>query len=188
MKMPDAGQIPFRENLPVLSCLPECDIICGAGSGPRHMEVDTLRRRLYCLTELSGELLVFDFSFDCDGRPVFDMTGRFLADDLRAGGSADIHLHPSGDFLYTSHRLKKDGISVFSIAEDGSVTKVGYCRTGKHPRNFAITPDGKTMLVACRDDRSVEAYEIDPETGMLSYTGSRVKFAEDMPSCVRIAE
>lgn len=188
MKMPDAGQIPFRENLPVLSCLPECDIICGAGSGPRHMEVDTLRRRLYCLTELSGELLVFDFSFDCDGRPVFDMTGRFLADDLRAGGSADIHLHPSGDFLYTSHRLKKDGISVFSIAEDGSVTKVGYCRTGKHPRNFAITPDGKTMLVACRDDRSVEAYEINPETGMLSYTGSRVKFAEDMPSCVRIAE
>ena len=51
-----------------------------------------------------------------------------------------------------------------------------------------FTGRGKTMLVACRDDRSVEAYEVDPETGMLSYTGSRVKFAEDMPSCVRIAE
>ena len=99
-----------------------------------------------------------------------------------------MHLHPSGRFLYTSHRLKKDGISIFSVGQDGAVVKTGYCRTGRHPRNFAITPDGNVMLVACRDDYAVEAYEIDSRTGMLSYSGMKLKLDGDMPSCIRIAE
>ena len=77
---------------------------------------------------------------------------------------------------------------MFSVADDGSVIKTGYCRTGKHPRNFAITPDGTAMLVACRDDRTVEVYGIDPDSGALTYSGTKLRFAEDMPSCVVIAE
>ena len=172
----------------VLTYLPETDILCGAGSGPRHIEVDTLRHRLYCLTELSGELLIFSYSFGGDGLPFFELSGRLLADETRSGGSADIHLHPSGKFLYTSHRLKKDGISIFSIGEDGSVVKTGYCRTGKHPRNFTFTPDGTAMLVACRDDCSVEVYDIDTDSGALVYSGTRLRLSGDMPSCVVIAK
>lgn len=188
MKMEPLSGGPGTGKDHVLTYLPELDIMCGEGSGPRNMEVDTLRNRVYCLTELSGELLVFDFSFDGDGMPVFSLADRLLADDLHAGGSADVHLHPSGRFLYTSHRLKKDGISIFSVGQDGAVVKTGYCRTGRHPRNFAITPDGNVMLVACRDDYAVEAYEIDPRTGMLSYSGMKLKLDGDMPSCIRIAE
>lgn len=184
----DGPVLECRYHSPVLTCLPDADILCGEGSGPRHMAVDAGRHRLYCLTELSGELLVFSYSFDGDGNPVFELDSRLLADENRAGGSADIRIHPSGRFLYTSHRLKKDGISVFSVADDGSVIKTGYCRTGKHPRNFAITPDGTAMLVACRDDRTVEVYGIDPDSGALTYSGTKLRFAEDMPSCVVIAE
>ena len=111
-----------------------------------------------------------------------------VADEAGGAASADIHLHPSGRFIYTSHRDRNDGISVFSVSDDGKVTRSGYCRTGKHPRNFAVTPDGAYMLVACRNDRSVEVYSIDAVTGKLSFSGDRLRFKEDMPSCVVIAQ
>ena len=82
MKMEPLSGGPGTGEDHVLTYLPELDIMCGEGSGPRNMEVDTLRNRVYCLTELSGELLVFDFSFDGDGMPVFSLADRLLADDL----------------------------------------------------------------------------------------------------------
>lgn len=185
---PAAGEYGDNGKGLGLTYLPELDVECGAGSGPRHMAIDVQRRRLYCITEISGELLVFRWAFGEDGLPVFSLADRILADEAHGEGSADIHLHPSGKFLYTSHRLKKDGISVFSVSDDGTVVKTGYCRTGKHPRNFAITPDGKMMLVACRDDMAVEVYDIDGLTGELSPSGQKLKFDKDMPSCVRVAE
>lgn len=171
-----------------LVCHPELDILCGEGSGPRHMEIDTLRKRIYCLTELSGELLVFGYRAGEDGTPDIYREARMVADEAGGAASADIHLHPSGRFIYTSHRDRNDGISVFSVSDDGKVTRSGYCRTGKHPRNFAVTPDGAYMLVACRNDRSVEVYSIDAATGKLSFSGDRLRFKEDMPSCVVIAQ
>lgn len=170
-----------------LEPLPGYDILCGEGSGPRHMEIDSMRGVLYCLTELSGEILAYRYASDSSGTPVFQLIQRIVADEAHAGGSADIHMHPSGKFLYTSHRLKNDGIAVFSVAEDGTLSRTGYTRTGKHPRNFVITPDGEKLLVACRDSKSIEVYDIDMQTGRLSYSGHRQKFNEDRPSCLVIA-
>lgn len=170
-----------------LEPLPESDVLCGEGTGPRHMETDRTRGLLYCLTELSGEVLVYKYSSGVSGTPVFELIQRIVADESHAGGSADIHMHPSGKFLYTSHRLKNDGIAVFSVAEDGTLSRAGYTRTGKHPRNFVITPDGEKLLVACRDSKTIEVYDIDMQTGRLSYSGHRQKFSEDRPSCLVIA-
>ena len=50
------------------------------------------------------------------------------------------------------HALKGDGITIFKLGGDGSLRRVGVQKTGRHPRNFAITPNGKYLLVACRDD------------------------------------
>lgn len=171
-----------------LEYLPELDIECGPGSGPRHIAVDTLKNRIYCITELSGELLVFGYSFDADGTLSVSLPDRILADRTGASGSADIHIHPTGKFIYTSHRLENDGICVFTVDGDGTVSRTGYCNTGKHPRNFVITPDGKYILVACRDDRTVEIYGIDSGTGDLSKAGKLLTLESDMPSCIVIAE
>jgi 6-phosphogluconolactonase (cycloisomerase 2 family) len=85
--------------------------------------------------------------------------------------------------LYASNRLKADGIGVFAIdAEDGTLTKVGYQLTAKHPRNFAITPNGKFLLVAGRDDNVIQVYSIDKETGLL--TNTRQDIAIDKPVCI----
>ena len=157
------------------------DIECPAGSGPRHMEFSSDGRMLYCIAELSGEVLVYKVRGK--KKPAFKLVQRIQADEVNAGGSADIHIHPSGQWLYTSHRLENDGISIFKVLKDGKLEKIGYAHTGRHPRNFMITPDGKLLLVACRDDRSIQVFRIETD-GFLTQMLGKLTFTEDMPSCI----
>lgn len=149
-------------------------------TGPRHMEFNLNNNLLYVLTELSDELLTFSIGSK-GGRPVFKEIDRRVAADIEGHGGADIHLHPSGKFLYTSHRLVNDGVAIFSVGPDGIPSKLGYQRTGEHPRNFAITPDGLSLLVACRDTSSIEAYRI-KEGGLLEKVTE--KAFTDKPVCL----
>ena len=159
------------------------DIVCPAGSGPRHMEFSRDGKTLYCISELSGNVLVF--SAGGNATPEFTLIQQIQADEVNAGGSADIHLHPSGKYLYTSHRLDNDGIAIFRTIPDGRIEKTGYARTGKHPRNFCISPDGSLLVVACRDDRMIQVFHIE-EDGTLTLTPSVLSFEEDMPSSVTL--
>ena len=158
------------------------DIPCPPGSGPRHMEFGMGKDGLilYCIAELSGEILVYQ----SDGG--FRLIQRIQADEVNAGGSADIHLHPSGRWLYTSHRLQIDGISIFTINEDGTLTKNGYMHTGRHPRNFMITEDGKFLLVACRDDQMIQVFRISEDGGLIP-TETTIRLESDMPSSITAA-
>ena len=157
------------------------DIVCPAGSGPRHMEFSRDGKTLYCISELSGYVLVF--SAGGNETPEFTLIQQIQADEVNAGGSADIHIHPSGRYLYTSHRLDNDGIAIFKTLPDGRIEKIGYSRTGRHPRNFCISPDGSLLFVACRDDRIIQVFHIEDD-GHLTLTPSVLRFEEDMPSSV----
>lgn len=158
------------------------DIPCPAGSGPRHMEFSKDGRTLYCIAELSGNVLVYSIEYTSE-KPEFRLIQEILADEVNAGGSADIHLHPSGDYLYTSHRLDNDGIAIFKTRPDGTIDKIGYTRTARHPRNFMITEDGKLLLAACRDDRVIQVFRI-TEDGLLTLTPSVLRFGSDRPSSI----
>lgn len=158
------------------------DIECPAGSGPRHMEFSNDGNILYCIAELSGKVLVYAID-STDGTPTFSLIQEVQADEVNAGGSADIHIHPSGKFLYTSHRLDNDGIAIFRIEEDGKIEKTGYARTARHPRNFMITPDGRFLLAACRDDKVIQVFSIGGD-GLLTLTPSVLRLEKDMPSSI----
>jgi 6-phosphogluconolactonase (cycloisomerase 2 family) len=134
--------------------------------------------------ELSGEVLVYDICHEGDV-PAFTLKQQIQADEVNAGGSADIRIHPSGRWLYTSHRLKNDGIAAFHIFPDGTLKKMDYTITGRHPRNFMITDDGEYLLVACRDDKCVQVFQILP-TGRLAQTSTTLRFDDDKPVCVTV--
>ena len=109
------------------------------------------------------------------------------ADTVGARGSADIHLSPDGKYLYASNRLKADGIAIFSVdGETGMLTKAGYQLTGIHPRNFIITPDGRFLLVACRDSNVVQIFSRDEKTGLLVDTGKRIETSK--PVCLKFID
>lgn len=151
------------------------------GMGPRHFDFHPSGKYMYLLGELSGEVVVYDYN---DGS--ISEKQRVVSDSLGARGAADIHVSPNGKYLYASNRLEGDGISIFSINDDnGKLTKVGYQLTGKHPRNFAITPNGELLLVACRDDNKVQIFSIDKESGTLTNTGNDIKI--DKPVCLKFA-
>ena len=151
-----------------------------AGSGPRHLTFDDEGRYAYLITELSGEVMVFSHH---EGKLTQIQT--VTADDRHARGSADIHLTPDGRFLYASNRLQGDGITIFSVdKESGMLTRTGYQPTARHPRNFAITPNGRFLLCACRDADTIQVFAIDPDTGMLSDTGHDIHVPH--PVCIAI--
>lgn len=148
-------------------------IVLKEGSGPRHLTFAPNGKYVYLINELSGTVVAFTYDNDNGNLVEFQSV---VADSVNAHGSADIHISPDGAFLYASNRLKEDGIAIFKInSSDGTVAKVGYCKTGIHPRNFRITPNGKYLLVACRDSNIVQVYERDENRGLLTNTNKDIK-------------
>ncbi|MBR6433875.1 MAG: lactonase family protein [Bacteroides sp.] len=153
--------------------------VIDSDSGPRHLTFSPNGKYAYLITELSGKVIAFSYDDGC-----LKQIQSITADTTAARGSADIHLSPDGKFLYASNRLKEDGIAIFAVnPENGILAKVGYQPTGIHPRNFNITPNGKYLLVACRDSNVIQVFQRDENTGLLSDIHQDVTI--DKPVCIQ---
>lgn len=158
------------------------DIELPAGAGPRHVDFLPKLQRAYVIDERDGYVNVIDYTNEAPR-----LLQRVLADSVGAHGSADIHVSPDGRFVYASNRLKADGIAVFAVDQStGLLSHASYQLTGPHPRSFIIKPNGRYMLVACRDSNAIEIYSIDIETGALSPTENVIEFSK--PVCLRWIE
>ena len=155
------------------------DVQLSPGTGPRHTCFAPDGKHAYLITELSGEVIVLSYD-----EMELDTIQTIKADTLGAQGSADIHISPDGNFVYATNRMKGDGIAIFSVnSEDGTLEKAGYQLTGVHPRNFAITPNGKFLLVACRDTNEIQVFARSAETGLLKDTGEKIEMQK--PVCLK---
>lgn len=152
------------------------------GSGPRHLIFNSDGKFAYLINEIGGTVIAFRYA---DG--MLDEIQTVAADTVNAQGSGDIHLSPDGKYLYASNRLKADGVAIFKVDEtNGTLTKVGYQLTGIHPRNFIITPNGKYLLVACRDTNVIQIFERDQATGLLTDIKKDIKV--DKPVCLKFVD
>lgn len=122
---------------------------------------------------------VFDYA---DGN--LTLIQSVVSDTLGARGSADIHLSPDGRYLYSSNRLEGDGIAIFEVKpDDGTLCRVGFQATESHPRNFNISPNGKYLLVACRDGNVIQIFARDLTTGVLTNTNQELRMSK--PVCIK---
>ncbi|WP_321519757.1 lactonase family protein [uncultured Bacteroides sp.] len=154
------------------------------GSGPRHLTFHPNGKYAYLINELSGKVTVFEYKNGL----LKDI--QYIASDTTQEavkkGSADIHLTPNGKYLYASNRLKADGIAIFKVNQlNGKLTKIGYQFTGIHPRNFIITPNGKLLLVACKNSNVIQVFRINYKNGLLEDTGKKIEL--DKPVCLKFA-
>ena len=126
------------------------------------------------------------FNYD-DSKGVLTEIGSIatLPDDFDGTSHcADVHVSPSGKFVYGSNR-GHDSIVIFAVDErTGQLTLVGHESTqGEIPRNFAIDPTGSLLLAANQSSSTIVTFRIESETGELNPTGQVVEVPT--PVCLK---
>ncbi len=155
------------------------------GAGPRHMAFGKEGRFLYTTNELDSTVSVFTWD-GVKGSLKEIQTMPMLPENFTdASTAADIHLTPSGKFLYASNR-GHDSLVMYSVdSQSGLLTLLGHVSThGQVPRNFAIDPTGTYLLVANQLSNNVVSFRIDPDNGCLVETGKITEVPQ--PVCVQI--
>lgn len=131
-----------------------------AGDGPRHMVFHPNGQWLYAVNEHADS--VTRFTMAVDGTLSAEETVSTLPNNVDGNSNtcADIHVTPSGQFLYASNR-GHNSIAMFTINGDGTLTPNGHQPTEAVPREFEVTPDGRFVYVAGQQSGNLAAYAIE---------------------------
>ncbi len=150
------------------------------GSGPRHVVFGENGRFLYVVTELSSQLAVFELENEHYVSRQYIST---LPTDFKGENTAAaIRMSPDGRFLYASNR-GNDSIACYRIGSDGLLTLCGiYATLGSGPRDFAMDPEGRFLLVANEKSNEVVVFGRNETTGALTPVGSPVSVHS--PTCI----
>ncbi len=155
------------------------------GAGPRHVAFNPTGTILYVLNELDATIVAY--AYDAATGAIGDeiQTISTVPDPFDGTKStAEIFVHPSGEFLYSSNRGQPDSttpegdaIVAWSIDPDsGELTLIGHTIDDiEVPRNFAIDPTGTWLYAANQEGDSIVQFAINQETGALTPTGNVVE-------------
>jgi 6-phosphogluconolactonase len=155
-----------------------------AGAGPRHIDFHPSGKFAYLINELDSTVIAFAYDKTRGALAELQTVSALPQDFSGTSYCADIHVHPSGKFLYGSNR-GHDSVVAFAIDQNtGKLNLIAHESTqGKWPRNFAINPTGDFLLVANQNTHNVVAFRIDQQTGKLSATGQTVEIPS--PVCLK---
>jgi 6-phosphogluconolactonase len=153
------------------------------GAGPRHLAFAPNGKFAYVVNEMGQSTTAFSWDA-ARGALTAIQTISDIPHEVPGNSGAEIAVHPSGKFVYSSNR-GHDSLAVFSVnAKDGKLTLVEYAPTkAKTPRGFGIDPSGSYLLAAGQDSGNVVVFRIDKKTGKLTPTGQELQVA--MPVCVQ---
>ena len=155
------------------------------GAGPRHFAFHPSLEQAYVINELDSTLTAFAYDQTAGtlkkGQTVSTLPAGAMVDNT----CADVHVSPSGRFIYGSNR-GHNSIAIIQIDSDtGQLALVGHEPTqGKTPRSFALDPTGSLLLAANQDTDTIVTFHVNQETGRLTPT-SHVT-AVSMPVCILI--
>jgi len=154
------------------------------GAGPRHLDFHPSGQFAYLINELDATMAAFAYDSAAGRFQALQTVSTLPEGYVGTKSCADIHVAPSGRFVYGSNR-GHDSIVIFAIdPATGRLTLAGHQPTqGKTPRNFGIDPRGRFLVVANQDSDTLVVFRIDSETGTLSPTGEVVKVPA--PVCVK---
>ena len=134
--------------------------------GPRHLVFHPSLERVYVSNEQGSSVsaLAYDTS---SGVLRHVQTLSTLPEGFRGENTcAQIHMHPSGRFLYVSNR-GHDSIACFAVDQVGHLTATGNQPTEPVPRAFGIDPTGSFLYAGGQASGKLASYRIDVQTGRL---------------------
>lgn len=142
-----------------------------AGSGPRHLVFNSKGTRLYATFELTNEVGVFNYS---DDKLQLIQTISLTKIPTKSGSAAEIRLSDDERFLYASVRGDDNQLVVIQLGEGKDAEVIQTISTGKSPRNFIISNDKKSVLVANQYSNSIIVFDRNKKTGLLTPTASEL--------------
>ncbi|MFK8005474.1 MAG: lactonase family protein [Saprospiraceae bacterium] len=143
------------------------------GAGPRHMSFHPNGKIAYVVNELDATVNTFDYNSSNGSLTEKQSISTLPADYSEPSWCADIHVHPSGKFVYASNR-GHNSIAIFSVDEKtGTLSLIKTESTkGDFPRNFVIDPTGDFLWVANQNSDSIFIFKINQKTGELREVGN----------------
>ncbi len=139
-----------------------------AGAGPRHLDFHPTLPVAYVVHEHSSELTAYAVGADGGFAPLVTCSTLPGARPHVGNTGSDVHVAPSGRFVYASNR-GHDSIAVFALDARGLPQPTTHAATlGSTPRNFCLIDRGSLLLVANLRSDSVTTFAVSPETGNLS--------------------
>ena len=186
--VPDLGLdrvVVYKLNAETAELKQHAKIVVPPGSGPRHMKFHTTGKYVYVLNELTLTVSVFEFDATNATFKNIQLIETLPDDekDKHLNSAAEIRVHPTGRFVYTSNR-GHDSITVFSV--DQKTGKLMLVERepirGSVPRNFNIDPSGKWLIAAGQSSNTLALFEIDLASGQLIFTRKVVNVPA--PICV----
>ena len=157
------------------------------GAGPRHFAFHPGGRFAYVINEIASTVTAFAYDAQ-HGRLDPIQTVPTLPEGFEGTNStADIHVHPSGRFLYGSNR-GHDSIAVFRVdPQSGKLAFVEHEPTqGRSPRNFNIDPTGAWLLAANHNGDNIVVFRIDRDSGELEPSGHSIE--APTPVCIQFVD
>ncbi|MFZ0759969.1 MAG: lactonase family protein [Candidatus Sulfotelmatobacter sp.] len=154
------------------------------GAGPRHFVLVPNGKFAYVIHEISSTVTAFSYDRARGVLRPLQTISTLPKGFTGPNDAAEIHVLPSGKFLYASNR-GNDSIAVFAIdAHKGTLSPIEYASTeGKTPRSFEIDPTGQWLFSADEKSDDIVLFRINQRTGRLTPTGKVVEVAE--PVCVK---
>lgn len=165
-----------------------------AGLGPRHPAFSPDGRFLYILGELQDKVITYSIDPKSGRLTQVAVTSALPDTTLRPGAprgpvrnhtpamqphadtshdiwSADVHITPNGDFMYTSERTSSVLSELKIDKATGGLTYIGTFPTEKQPRGFNISPNGRYLICSGEKSTMLSVFDIDPATGALKLNG-----------------
>lgn len=146
------------------------------GSGPRHMAFSADEKNAYIINELANTVTVTDFDENTGAFTNIQNISTLPSDFRESTSTAEIEVHPNGNFVYGSNR-GHDSIVVYKRdPESGKLTFLQHAPCGgSGPRHFKIHSSGKWLLCAHQNSDTISVLPLDPDTGLLGEPKSTVK-------------
>ena len=150
-------------------------------TAPRHVAFHPTLPLFYTTNEMEASVSVYRFNDDYTSFEEVQRIRNIDEDITSTNGPTDIHIHPSGKYLYCAS-IFTNILAIYSVDQQtGLLSIVEMYHIGKPlPRGFGIDPTGKYLLIANMNSNSIDSFLI-KEDGRLELCSSiEVK----TPTCI----
>ena len=159
----------FRFNSVTGSLTPKnsTTVIPPLGTGPRHYCHHPSAPFVYVDNEQGCSVTAYHFDAAYGTLNPLQTITTLPSEFDSTNTCAQMHLHPSGRFLYVSNR-GHDSIAGFAVdTGTGRLRPIGHAPAPGTPRAFNIDSSGRFLYAAGQDSGTVTAFQINSATGIL---------------------